>query len=48
MVAGKRLAFWGAVAATSVLAQLAVRVGADRFNVPGLKTLDAYLTRSNG
>jgi hypothetical protein len=44
----KRFAFWTAVGAVSIIANLGVRIAADKFNVPGLQTLDAYLTRSNG
>jgi hypothetical protein len=45
----KRLAFWVAVGAVSILADVSVRVAADRFpNFQGLSTLDSYMTRRNG
>jgi hypothetical protein len=44
----KRLAFWGAVGAVSLIAPLTLNIAADRLPFAGLKTLNAYLTRSNG
>lgn len=44
----RRPAFWLAVGGTSILSLVMLNVAADRLPVPGLKTLQAYVTRQNG
>lgn len=44
----RRIAFWVAVAGTSILANVGLRIAADRLPFQGLKTLDNYVTRQGG
>lgn len=47
--APKQLTFWLAVGGVSLLAPVLFNLAADRFpNVPGLTTLNDYVTRRNG
>jgi len=47
---GTQPAFWGAVVGLSIISPVLFNLAADRFGgaVPGLATLNAYVTRSNG
>jgi hypothetical protein len=49
-MAGQRPAFWLAVAGVSLLAPVVANLAADRLGdaVPGLRTLNDYVTRRNG
>ncbi|WP_154793295.1 hypothetical protein [Occultella kanbiaonis] len=46
----KPLSFWLAVGGVSILAPVVFNIAADRLgdHVPGLRTLNDYLTRRNG
>lgn len=46
----KQLAFWLAVAGVSIITPVVVNLAADRLGhvVPGLATLNDYVTRRNG
>lgn len=50
MARGKQPAFWLAVGGVSLLAPVVFNLAADRFGgtVPGLATLNDYVTRRNG
>lgn len=45
---GRRLAFWGAVAGTSILANLGIEVLADMLPNEGVRRLVGYLHRGPG
>lgn len=45
---GRRLAFWGAVAGVSILAQLGLELAADRLPSLGLNRLTAYTHKGKG
>lgn len=42
---GRRASFWGAVAGTAILANLAVEIAADKLPSEGLRRLVGYLHR---
>lgn len=47
---GKQAGFWFAVAGISLLAPVGMNLAADKLGdaVPGLRTLNDYMTRRNG
>lgn len=50
-MAGRQLGFWLAVAGVSVITPVVVNLAADSKvgdTVPGLRTLNSYVTRRNG
>ena len=46
--AGRPLAFWAAVAGTSIVSLVLFNLAADRLPVPGLQELRDYTVRRNG
>ena len=45
---GRALAFYGSIAATSILSLVLLNIAADRTGITGLQTLRDYAVRRNG